>query len=370
MIVHYEPIEAYPPVINMLRMLREEKIETVGFSIRHQIKELQNQQDGKGIRIVRFGKVVKGMPQVVRLIFYLYFHLQVLIRLIFLRPKHVLYYETMSSFAVVLYKKWMHRNCKVYIHYHEYTSKEEYNGGMKIKKFFHQLEKGLYPEATWVSHTNPYRMEMFKKDVAPVTFQRAEIVPNYPPQRWTHISKDHFQEPLRIIYVGAIGMDTMYTKQFAQWVLGKEGKVIWDLYSYNVSDDAHAYFSQLDSPFIRLLPGMDYDKLPSVIQQYDIGVIMYIGFIPNHVYSVSNKLYEYLVCGLQVWFPQVILGSLPYCTHETYPEIFALDFTRLEEIDLSNLLNRSGRKYVLPAYFCEEAYRPLISKFKDRDIES
>jgi hypothetical protein len=36
---------------------------------------------------------------------------------------------------------------------------------------------------------------------------------------------------------------------------------------------------------------------------------LYKGHIPNYIYNVPNKVYEYLACGLQVWYSKDLLTT-------------------------------------------------------------
>jgi hypothetical protein len=42
---------------------------------------------------------------------------------------------------------------------------------------------------------------------------------------------------------------------------------------------------------------------------YDIGVTIYNGHIPNYIYNVPNKILEYLACGLNVWYSSELIST-------------------------------------------------------------
>lgn len=54
---------------------------------------------------------------------------------------------------------------------------------------------------------------------------------------------------------------------------------------------------------------IDYYELPKELIKYDIGLVLYKGHIPNYIYNVPNKVYEYLACGLQVWYSKDLLTT-------------------------------------------------------------
>ena len=55
-------------------------------------------------------------------------------------------------------------------------------------------------------------------------------------------------------YVGSLSLTTMYVEAFANWVVGKQGEVVWDIYSYNYTAAAEKLIDALNCPWIRLCP--------------------------------------------------------------------------------------------------------------------
>ena len=159
-------------------------------------------------------------------------------------------------------------------------------------------------------------------------------------------------------------MDTMYTRKFSEWVLSKEGEVVWDIYSTNITEEARDYLGTLDKDLIRFRDGINYFSLPSVLRRYDIGVILYNGHIPNYVYNAPNKLFEYWACGLDVWFPDSLKTSLSFVTKDSYPKVLAVDFNKLEQIQLPHLIDRDKLVFTPCPYYCEMALEQLFEKMK------
>ncbi len=148
-----------------------------------------------------------------------------------------MYYETISSLPAYLYKRFFNKKAELYIHYHEYITPAEYGNGMKLTKLLHKFEMQLYPVAKWVSHTNESRMQMFIKDIAPARIHEPKILANYPPKAWSTKSTTKRSLPVKMVYAGSLSMDTMYTREFAGWVEAQNGKVTWNIYSYNITRD-------------------------------------------------------------------------------------------------------------------------------------
>ena len=205
------------------------------------------------------------------------------------RPEKILYYETLSAYPVYLYKKYLNKNIPVFIHYHEYMSKEDYSQGMKLVRFFHKKEKFLYQRVKWISQTNPDRLEKFAENENLVELEKLFVLPNYPPLWWHSSHELSDPIPLKFIYIGALSLETMYTKQFADWVMMQKGKAVWDIHSFNVTGAAKKYFEDINSPYINLKGPVDYLQLPSILRNYQVGVILYNGSIPNYIYNAPNK---------------------------------------------------------------------------------
>jgi hypothetical protein len=364
-IIHFAPLELYPPVQNLLQELERKKpsSEVIIFTTAPVTDDLRRfKLKGAGIKIIRLGRSGQKLGILTRYWNYLRFNMACLLFLIRVQPIRILYLETLSAFPAYIYRRFFRRNSELYIHYHEYTTPEEYRTGMKLTNYFHRLEKWLYPKARWVSHTNEYRMARFKQDIHPVSIGNPHILPNFPPKSWSSVPKPVIGSPVKVVYAGALSLTSMYTKEFAQWVIQQNGKVYWDVYTYNCTDDARTYLQSLQTSYIHVNRGVNYDELPAILKKYDVGVVLYNGHIPNYIYNAPNKLFEYQASGLAVWFPDVMVGSLPFCTKGTYPEIIALNFTRLSEVRIDQLIERSAYSLKESTFFCEEALAPLITK--------
>jgi hypothetical protein len=121
----------------------------------------------------------------------------------------------------------------------------------------------------------------------------------------------------------------------------------------------------LQTTFIQLKEGVDYDKLPFVLKKYDVGVVLYNGHIANYVLNAPNKLFEYIACGLDVWFPTVMKGSLDYTTTGSYPKVMAVDFTSLKDFNLHTAMDRKNHTIQQHPFFCEYVLKELCHKLAD-----
>jgi hypothetical protein len=350
-------VELYPPLQNFVRFLeasRPDKHITI-LTTSGVYQQLQKFTAGNpAISIKRLGRTGPGIGKMSRIVSYLSFYLGATWLLIKKRPATVLYYETISSLPAFLFKRFFSLKANIMIHYHEYTSPAEYQQGMWLNKWFHALEGWLYPRAGWVSQTNQQRMDLFLADISPIEIARPEVVPNFPPLSWHKDNVAPEALPVRFVYVGALAMDTMYTREMADWILQQEGRATWDIYSYNITEEAKAYIHDLNSTWIKFFDGKDYTALPGILCHYHIGVILYKGHIPNYVYNAPNKLFEYLNSGLKAWLPREMTGALGY-VDGVYVQ--AINFNRLVSLELpaegKSVARRKGANYA------EDALAPM-----------
>ncbi|MEO6719123.1 MAG: hypothetical protein ABIN67_02115 [Ferruginibacter sp.] len=368
-ILHFSPLELYPPVQNFIQALAQAQCNHTVYVFT--TTGIYNELDrftisNSNIRIIRIGKSGPTINRWHRAWSYLLFYGGSFLYLCRLAPKRILYYETLSAFPAWLYRRFFNNKVEVLIHYHEYTTPEAYENGMMLTRRFHHLEKWLYPQAKWVSHTNEFRMQLFEKDIYPARIENPQILPNYPPKAWFKMATD-FNTPLKIVYIGSLSMDTMYTREFAKWVIAQKGMVEWHIYSYNISEDAKLFLQSLSPGSIKLKDGLNYADLPQILQQYNVGVILYTGHIPNYIYNAPNKLFEYLACGLDVWYPVQMKGIRPYNTVNEFPVVLPLDFLDLDDFNWKKAVSKEGHRLNNPSFFCEVALSLLVKSFCEEE---
>ncbi len=364
-IIHFQPLERYPPVVNFIRFVESQA---------DYKKDLHviTVHPGKGRKTYEFPGViahrlgaVKERGKTQRILFYLLFNIRSLLLLIKYRPAVVLYYESLSGFAPLWYKRWVNKKARIFIHYHEYTTPQEYASGMFLNRMIHKREREMYNKVNWVSHTNSKRMEMFLHDVGKNRPSATFILPNYPPQHWIRtasVVKRVSDKRIGFVHVGALSLDSMFTREMAEFVAGHPEECYLHIYSDNHDKQAKEFLTGLNVPNIEFRGGLLYDELPAVLAQYDIGIILYKGVIPNHVYSEPNKFFEYLICGLNVWYPKEIKGMYCFDQPDNKPWVRRVDFAHLQLPSLSD----GYRKEALSAqsYTAESVYIDLWRQIK------
>lgn len=362
-LIHFNPLELYPPVMNWLHYLAgrpAEGLEVEVFTTHATQKAMAFASPAPFIRIVRIGATPEP-SSARRYLTYLRFFTGVTRRLATWRPDGVLYYETFSSFPALFYKRLLRPSCRLFVHYHEYMSVEEYRKGMALNRLFHRWEQRIYPRTAWVSHTNEDRMRHFLEDHRGITIPHTFVMPNYPPAGWTIRTPKPLGHPLRIVYLGALGFEAMYLAEFAEWVLSQKGRVVWDIYSVNITPAAREYLDKMDKDLIRFRGECDYYDIPGIIAGADIGVVLYKGITPNHIMAVSNKVFEYLACGLDVWYSGEMTGTDPYRTAGVYPKVLRIDWRAMHRFDLDAALDRNGLAFRPSPYHYEQVYDRLYN---------
>jgi hypothetical protein len=363
-VFHFNPIELYPPAMNFLDCLQQSLSENdrvwVYTTRRTPDAELYHPK-GNQIVIKRIARYTLGLNPANRLVQYLRYYLLSFLQCIRFKPSKVFYYETISSFTPYLLKRWPGTTVDLFIHYHEYMTRDEYSR-MILNKTFHRLERQIYRRAKWLSHSNKYRMQLFLKDLGGPALTNTHIFPNYPPAAWASPAKNKIPLPVRFVYVGAMdSLELLYIRETFDWIRSRSGEVQLDIYSFKVADEIKDFFTKTGYEHINWKGSVAYKDLPQVLKLYDIGLILYKGPSANVIFSASNKLFEYLVCGLDVWYPKELTGSHEYDSLEYWPKVLPLDFLKLEQYILEELVERKSEYRRNVSYSCEEACSELVT---------
>ena len=362
-ILHFNPIELYPPIINVLNYLAEARSDIKVFVYTcssNKIKEKYSSTSDH-IHIERYLELDNQVSLPRRYYQYFTYYYKTYRSLTKLHPEWIWYFESISALPASWYfRKKKNQDSKLFVHYHEYVAPEEYDGAL-LFKWIHKTEKRLYRLVDRLSHTNEKRMELFLRDNQISLEGKTYIFPNYPPQTWalSDNKKQSIGKPVRIVHVGSIGLGSLYMKEFCEWVDKQNGQVLFDIYSTQDSTELQNFLSDSQYRFIFIKGYIAYERLPTILSNYDVGVILYKGVIPNHVYAVSNKLFEYWACGLDIWFSDKMVSSLPFARYQFWPKLLPIDFERLDQLDLATTISHEGLNYQPSDYYCE----PLFEDF-------
>lgn len=361
-IIHYLPLEYYPPVTNLLNCIaKNNKIKVEVFSTDNN-KERKPYTNENLQSIYRVSASNGTENVIVRLFKYLLFNVWVFLKLCWLQPDSILYYESYSVGPVYWYLKIFDGKTSLYIHYHEYASTTWYAKGMQLLKWYHKQEQNfLYKKAKSITQTNQDRIDLFLNDNPMIPKKRVCVLPNFPPINWFNSEKKKLlanTEIIKTVYVGSLSLRDTFIKEYCEWVSAQQGKVIFHIYAYNLNQDTLDYLQQLNSEWIRFYEnGIEYNKIPSLLKKYDVGLILYRAHTYNYKFNAPNKLFEYIACELEIWYSDKMLGIKDY-EKQTKPRIIPVNF---DNIFTECLLNfKKIKKVPHQKYFAEAVYEPFI----------
>jgi hypothetical protein len=369
-IIHFYPLERYPPILNLLDYFAANAVEDIV------VISTLNEKGGilkryesssKNIEIKRTPAIVPN--SIFRIFNYFYFYINSFYLLFKYKPKAVWYFETISSLPAILYKKLRGNKVKLLVHYHEYRSPIEYRYNMRLVKKMYRMESEMFAgNYTWISHTNQNRLDNFIKDHHLENSNQSifHTMPNYPSKYWIK-EKTSFNSSnkVRLVYIGSLGFDTMYLKELVEWVRNNKQFLSLDFYTYNIDNKAKIFLQSMNDSCIKLHSGCNYDDLPGILKNYDVGLVIYKPVSENWIQNMPNKIFEYLACGLDVWFSKTIRYSLLIARENVYPKIVPLDFENLKEFDIEKSINRKGLNLQPNDFFYENVYGEIYKCLRE-----
>jgi hypothetical protein len=325
-ILHFNILEKYPPALNIISDALAQKSAFKISVITSVNNSPYKNQSFPGVKIFRLGSTSKNA--VLRYTSYLSYNFIGTLILLLKRPDVVLVYETLSVFPAYVYSLVFTKK-RIHIHYHEYVSIPEKEASSRYVKVLFKCEEKLLQKYT-CSQTNEDRKQLFLKDNAKLKKLNVFVFPNMPPKKWWkafgQTKKLWDGGKIKLVYVGVLDTETMYLKEVLQWVRNQPNELELTLISQDVSLSARKLISNFESENIVLKTAIDYTILPQELVNHDIGLVMYKGHIPNYVYNVPNKVYEYLFCGLMVIGDRCLISTEKL----NYNQILLLSLSSIE----------------------------------------
>lgn len=242
---------------------------------------------------------------------------------------------------------------------------------MRLVKLCHRLEQGLlFSRAAWISQTNAERLKLFLGDNPGVNAGRCWVMPNYPPADWYRSRNRAWGAgdtvPTAFVYVGSLSLRDTYVREFVAWLLAQPpGSCRLDIYGYNVDGETCRFLTDVAGRSSRVgfhPEGIAYDRVPEILNACHVGLLLYRACTTNFVFNATNKLFEYLACGLDVIYPREMRGVRPYARSQMQPRVLEWDFHDGD----SMRYRRNGRRQLptadsFPA--CEDVYLDLVRRF-------
>ena len=367
-ILHLLPLEYYPPITNLLNILSKDKlVKTAVFSTKN--NKYRPRFQTKNIQISRTN--YPGYQKNIILKFWSFFTYVFLPlwQIIVFKPHVLMYYEPHSALPAYIYKRFFNPRVKLFIHHHEYYAPEEFQGpAMRSVRFFHKLETTfLYKKAAWISQTNSYRLDFFSKDYPYVPKSTLFSLANYPPLSWAKSLKKRskIKGPIKLLYIGALSFENTYIREIVTFVRNNPNSIKLDIFSYNMHNDVLSWLQSESIENISLNAfGIPYDQIPKIASSYDIGLVLYKGHNINYQYNAPNKLFEYLVCGLDVWVPKELLGCKAYLNSQTRPFVLDVNYNNLSMANFNSIKEENSVGDSLIQYNAEDEAIKLLQQIK------
>jgi hypothetical protein len=338
-ILHFNIIEKFPPVLNFIFDALEEnpKQKIIVFTTKNTTS--YKIPDFPNTIIYRFGTISSN--PVKRYASYVWFNLMSTVVLLMHRVDKITVFETLSIYPLWLSSNFF-KSMKGHIHFHEYISEKERSESSAYLKVLFKLEDQLLKKFP-CSQTNEDRKQLFLSDKPFLKSEMVEIRPNMPPKFWWknygQFKKNNFTGKVRFVFVGACDNRTMYVKEVLDWVHANQDLLELTIISQQLDKQTKDLIALYDTKAIKVMEPIDYYDLPKELVKYDIGIVLYKGHTPNVVYSVPNKVFEYLSCGLQVIVDQKLRTTIKLGIEQ----IQIVDFKSLD----IEILNRFLKKNII-----------------------
>jgi len=307
-ILHFNILEKYPPTMNFISdvLTKKPKYQISVFTSRNTSPYLNKHFEN--VKIWRLGSV--SVNSLKRYLSYLIFNFFGSVFLLIKRPDLVIVYETMSVFPAYIYGK-IYRNKKIHIHYHEYVSSPEKDLSSQYMKYLYKREAKLL-KSTTCSQTNEDRKTLFLNDNPSLNSKNVFIFPNLPPMNWW---QEHGKNKkrwsggkIKLVYVGVLDANSMYLDGILSLVKQNLDLLELTFFCQQISNSARILLDQYKSENIKVKSALNYYELPTELIKYYLGIILYNGCNLNHIYSIPNKVFEYLYCGLPVLADKTLIS--------------------------------------------------------------
>lgn len=365
--LHNLPLEYYPPATNTLDLLGGAKEAEVRVYTSQNLKNRKVYGNGS-LKIFRFKSPGPQSHQISRLAVALWWHLRTSWSLFFFRPDAVIYVEPHAALAAYIYFRLMFGKARLFIHHHEYYGPGDYlRSGMRLPRLGSRLEASfLFPRATWISQTNADRLRLTMARHPEIDEKVWHVLPNYPPAGWIQrakaVSRTRQGAKLRLIYVGSASFQDTYIGEIVRWAACHQNMIELHVCGYNVAENVWNWFKAEEFSNVTFdAAGYAYDGLPDILDGFDVGLVLYKGNTQNFVYNVPNKVFEYLACGLEVWYPKEMTG-MRHFHEETLTRLREVDFADLGQLHPQDLQVERVDSTCMKSYSAEEALDPLLEQ--------
>ncbi len=360
-IIHFSPLELYPPIMNLLDYLASYDKQIDVSVLSTEPNSSLNRYENSNIKIKRFQPIIPTDHKLIKLGRYITFYVLTFFRLFGYKPESILYFETLSALPAIWFNR-IKKDINIMVHYHEIVTIEELNDGRALNKFINNIERKHYTKYKWISQTNEARLTIFAKQYGlKKDSSFFHTLPNYPPQSW--LKQRHKQREkdgkIKLLHIGSISKKGMYLEELLDQ-FGSHPNYTLDFYSHKFTDEVKTAIQLHDNCTIH--GAINYHEIPRLKGRYDVGLVLYKALSINVKYCAPNKIFEYLALDLDVWCSDKLITAKQHERTDCYPKMLMFNFEKLAEFDWQAALNREGLEYVPSPYVCEQVYEKLIEE--------
>lgn len=172
---------------------------------------------------------------------------------------------------------------------------------------------------------------------------------------------------------GAVSLKDTWIGSLADWITnsGQEHCTL-DVYCSRCDGETAAYLNSRRGTMLRFQQrGVPYSQLPQLLADFDVGLILYRGNTTNFIWNETNKLFEYLSCGLDVWYPPCMKSIFRHTTSNTAPRVIQTNFANPETIalDIIKRKNRSMLQCSPSQLGCETIFDNILKSLLNRSTD-
>jgi len=125
------------------------------------------------------------------------------------------------------------------------------------------------------------------------------------------------------------------------------------------------FLESINDDGVVLHNGCNYNELPGILKNYDVGLVIYKPVSENWIQNAPNKVFEYLASGLDVWFSKTITYTLLIERENVYPKIIPVDFDNLDQFNIQKAINREGMNCQDNNFFYENVYGEIYKSLSE-----
>ncbi|NBG66650.1 hypothetical protein [Acidiluteibacter ferrifornacis] len=201
-------------------------------------------------------------------------------------------------------------------------------------------------------------MNRFLKDYG-ITYlpRKHRVLPNYPSKEWVKKNKAWTRgETIKIVFVGyTLTKGGSYLQELVEILKQQRIPIHLSIYCSKLNAFIENFQGNYGDLEISVHSAIMYKDVAHVLQRHHIGVILYKAKTENVIHCAPNKLFEYLGCGLDVWYPHEMKGTYAYDSM-IEPRVLRINFNDISNFNVKPLI-RENPNPIQYQYYAETAYQ-------------